>query len=184
VHKNQWIIAHFPRRYKEMLYIEPFFGEGSIFWSKEPSAAEFINDRSGAVAGLYGRKALSGRKRVWVLNTDPKEMLRLAEGNGVFIFIDPPMQARKNSVVGPGEMSGEEHGELLELVNKANAAVLVSARETELYRDRLGYWDQDWFRGADGKRRRKGECLWANYSIPRVNPFVGERGTHGQWLCA
>jgi hypothetical protein len=82
-----------------MLYIEPFFGEGSVFWSKEPSAAEFINDRSGAVTGLYGKMALSGRNRVWVLTTDPKEMLRLAEGKDVFIFIDPPAQARKNGVL-------------------------------------------------------------------------------------
>jgi site-specific DNA-adenine methylase len=165
-----------------MLYIEPFFGEGSVFWSKEPSAAEFINDRSGAIAGLYGKMALSGKNRIWVLNTDPKEMLRLAEGKDVFIFVDPPAQVRKDGVLGPGEMSDEEHEELLKLVNKANAPVLVSACETDLYRDRLGYWDQDCFRGVDGKRWRKGECLWANYSIPRVNPFAGEWDAHDQWL--
>jgi site-specific DNA-adenine methylase len=165
-----------------MLYVEPFFGEDSIFWSKEPSAAEFINDRSGAVAGLYGKMALSGRSRVWVLNTDPKEMLRLAKGKDVFIFIDPPPQVRKKGVLGSGEMSDEEHEELLKLVNETHAAVLVSARETDLYGDRLGYWDQDCFRGADGRRWHKGECLWANYSIPRVNPFTGKRGIYDQWL--
>jgi site-specific DNA-adenine methylase len=178
-YRNQWIIAHFPRGYKEKLYVEPFFGEGSVFWSKEPSAAEFINDRSGDPAGLYGRMALSGRNRVWVFNRDPKEMLRLAEGKDVFIFIDPPVQARKNGALGSGEMSDREHEELLNLINEANAAVLVSACETDLYRDCLGYWDQDCFRGADGERWRRGECLWANYSIPRVNPFIGERGVHG-----
>jgi hypothetical protein len=77
-------------------------------------------------------------------------------------------------------MSDKEHEELLKLVNEANAAVLVSAGETDLYRDRLGYWDQDCFRGAEGERWRKGECLWANYSIPRVNPFIGERGKLGE----
>jgi site-specific DNA-adenine methylase len=173
---DRWIIAHFPRRYKEMLYVEPFFGEGTVFWNKEPSAAEFVNDRSGVIAGLYGRLALSGRNRVWVLNTGPKDMLRLAGGKDVFIYIDPPAQVRKNGELRPGAMSDDEHEELLKLANETGAAVLVSARETDLYRERLGYWDQDCFPAAYGKRRRRGECLWANYSIPRIDPFAGDRG--------
>jgi site-specific DNA-adenine methylase len=174
--KDRWVIAHFPRKYKEMLYVEPFFGEGTVFWSKEPSVAEFINDRSGVIAGLYGRLALSGRNRVWVLNTGPKDMLHLAEGKNVFIYLDPPAQVRKNGKLGPGDMSDDEHGELLTLVNETHAAVLVSARETDLYRERLGYWDQDCFPCADGGRWRRGECLWANYSIPGIDPFAGEGG--------
>jgi site-specific DNA-adenine methylase len=162
-----------------MLYVEPFFGEGTVFWHKEPSVAEFIKDRGGVIAGLYEKLALSGRKRVWVLNTSPKDMLRLAGGKDVFIYLDPPAQARKNGKLHPGDISDDEHEELLKLVNETHAAVLVSARETDLYREQLGYWDEDCFPAADGRRRRRGECLWANYSIPRINPFAGGYGLYG-----
>lgn len=45
-----WIIAQMPRH---DCYIEPFFGSGAVFFSKEPSNVEIINDMDRTVVGLF-----------------------------------------------------------------------------------------------------------------------------------
>ena len=38
------LVARFPKGYEEMTYVEPFVGSGALFYKKEPSAKEVIND--------------------------------------------------------------------------------------------------------------------------------------------
>ena len=38
---------------KHNLYCEPFLGGGAVFWAKEPSPVEIINDTNGAVVNFY-----------------------------------------------------------------------------------------------------------------------------------
>jgi DNA adenine methylase len=45
-----WIIEHMP---PHKVYCEPFFGAGAVLFHKERSAAEIVNDRSGAVVNLF-----------------------------------------------------------------------------------------------------------------------------------
>lgn len=49
----QWIIDHFPENYENMTYLEPFFGSGSIFFNKERSRIETINDMDSDVINLF-----------------------------------------------------------------------------------------------------------------------------------
>lgn len=46
----KWIISHFP---EHQIYIEPFFGSGAVFFSKEASKHEIINDLDGQVINLF-----------------------------------------------------------------------------------------------------------------------------------
>jgi DNA adenine methylase len=48
-----WIVSRFPENYQAMTYLEPFFGSGSVFFKKEPSLIETINDRNGEVTNLF-----------------------------------------------------------------------------------------------------------------------------------
>lgn len=41
---SNWIIEHFPKHYKNLTYIEPYCGGGSILLNKLPSKTEAIND--------------------------------------------------------------------------------------------------------------------------------------------
>ena len=41
---SNWIISKFPLGYEKMHYIEPFFGGGSVYFKKEKSKFETIND--------------------------------------------------------------------------------------------------------------------------------------------
>jgi len=49
----KWIIEHFPQGYQYMTYLEPFFGSGSVFFSKERSVVETINDLDSEIFNLF-----------------------------------------------------------------------------------------------------------------------------------
>jgi len=48
-----WIISHFPHDYQGMTYLEPFFGSGSVFFRKERSAVETVNDLDNEISNLF-----------------------------------------------------------------------------------------------------------------------------------
>lgn len=45
-----WIISNFP---KHKVYLEPYFGSGAVFFNKEPSYIETINDIDGNIVNLF-----------------------------------------------------------------------------------------------------------------------------------
>lgn len=47
------ILEHFPCNYQNLVYCEPFFGSGAVFFNKLPSAIEMINDLDGRVVNLF-----------------------------------------------------------------------------------------------------------------------------------
>lgn len=49
----QWIIEHFPKGYESMSYLEPFFGSGAVFFTKNKSQIETINDMDDDVVNLF-----------------------------------------------------------------------------------------------------------------------------------
>jgi len=51
----KWVIRHFPHDYQTMTYLEPFFGSGCIFFRKERSAVETINDLDNEISNLFAQ---------------------------------------------------------------------------------------------------------------------------------
>jgi len=49
----QWIISHFPEGYEHLAYLEAFFGSGAVFFTKERSRVETINDLNDDVVNLF-----------------------------------------------------------------------------------------------------------------------------------
>lgn len=45
-----WIISHFP---PHKVYLEPYFGSGAIFFKKEPSYIETVNDINGEIVNFF-----------------------------------------------------------------------------------------------------------------------------------
>jgi len=41
------------------VYVEPFVGGGAVFWAKEPSECEIINDKNGSVVNFYKQLKLN-----------------------------------------------------------------------------------------------------------------------------
>jgi DNA adenine methylase len=61
----KWIIDHLPPHES---YLEPFFGSGAIFFNKQPSHVETINDLNSRVVNFFS-----------VLRDNPTELIRLIE---------------------------------------------------------------------------------------------------------
>jgi DNA adenine methylase len=63
-----WIISNFPAGYEKMTYCEPYFGSGAVFFNKNRSVIETINDLDGNVVNLFK-----------VIRDYPEELARLIE---------------------------------------------------------------------------------------------------------
>ena len=50
---TEWIISNFPDGYENMTYLEPYFGSGAVFFRKNRSQIETINDISDQVVNLF-----------------------------------------------------------------------------------------------------------------------------------
>ena len=65
------LIEYFPVNYESMNYIEPFFGAGSLFFYKEPSKKEVINDLDKDIYTLIkGFKKFDGNEISKSINGD------------------------------------------------------------------------------------------------------------------
>jgi len=61
--KKTIVDKYFPKDYEDMVYIEPFVGGGSIYFYKEPSSKEVINDLDTVLIKMYkGFKKYDGDK--------------------------------------------------------------------------------------------------------------------------
>lgn len=67
--KQQLLSTILPLIPDHKIYTEPFFGGGAVFWAKQPSQVEVINDLNGAVVNFYQ-----------VLQSDYFELKRLVDG--------------------------------------------------------------------------------------------------------
>ena len=51
-HAHSWILEYFPPEYEKMCYVEPYFGDGSIIFNKNPSEFEAVNEEDVAVSEI------------------------------------------------------------------------------------------------------------------------------------
>lgn len=65
---SSWIISNFPVDYEKMTYLDPFFGSGGVFFNKNRSKIETINDLDGNVVNLFK-----------VIREYPEELSKLIE---------------------------------------------------------------------------------------------------------
>lgn len=64
----EWIIQHFPSEYEKLCYLEPFAGSAAVFFNKNPSRVETINDLDSNIVNLFR-----------VLRDRPEELRRAIE---------------------------------------------------------------------------------------------------------
>ena len=62
------IISHFGEHYH---YIEPYFGSGAVFFTKEPSPHELVNDLNGEVVNFFRALRDQTDELCWLLETTP-----------------------------------------------------------------------------------------------------------------
>ena len=65
---SPWVISHFP---PHKVYCEPYFGSGAVFFNKEPSYIETINDIDGNIVNLFKICRESPEELVAAINLTP-----------------------------------------------------------------------------------------------------------------
>lgn len=49
----EWIVERFPENYREMVYVEPFLGDGSVLLAKNESSEEIVSDTDHALVSVW-----------------------------------------------------------------------------------------------------------------------------------
>jgi DNA adenine methylase len=242
-----------------MTYLEPFFGSGCIFFRKERSAVETINDIDNEIANLFMQirdnpdelmlllmntpwsrneydlsfeattnlteKARRCIVRFWftvganvrakngmrfeikrntgglnyfhlklpevitqaterlkhdkkgivqIENRNVFELLPIYDRENVLMYLDPPylLETRKNKKVYKHEFEYEEHEELLKLIIRSKAKIIISGYDNDLYNKYLRGWRKEQRTTKDQAGNRKTECIWLNYQESQADLFV------------
>ena len=92
----KWIVGRFPNGYQKMTYLEPFFGSGSVFFCKERSSIETINDIDSEIFNLFVQ-----------IRDNPNELAGLLkntlwgrdEQNLAFEYCESPIERARRCIV-------------------------------------------------------------------------------------
>lgn len=248
-----WIISHFPEGYEKMVYLEPFCGSGAVFFNKNPSTVETINDIDSNIVNLfrilrekpdefrrvleftpYSREeydrsyepcddplekarrfvvrtsqaigAKMGDKCGWRnhkqmkiggtackwggitetidaavsrLRGDTTHLVQIEHMDALLliqrynspddlIYIDPPYvrSTRRSGRLYAHEMSDAKHLELIEIITKSRAKIIISGYDCELYNSALSGWYKDSTMSQTTSAAMATECIWLNYDAP------------------
>jgi len=91
-----WIINRFPYDYPSMTYLEPFFGSGSIFFRKERSAIETINDIDNEISNLFLQIRDNPNELIMLLKNTPWSRF---EYDRAFEVSDNPVEQARRCIV-------------------------------------------------------------------------------------
>ena len=129
------IVARIPEHHT---YLEPFFGSGAVFFSKEPSRIEMINDLDNNVPNLFR-----------CIRDDPDRLAR--------IVATTPYSRHEY------ERAFTSNEELLGVLKNSEAMVMISGYESELYDSMLKGWHKEQFRSNAEYGGNRVETVWMNY---------------------
>jgi len=104
------------------------------------------------------------------LNVDAVEWLKTwSPPASTLVYCDPPylMETRSSQRrMYRYELSDDRHWELLDVLVKLPALVMISGYESQLYSDRLSSWRVMQYRTMTRGGRMADECLWCNFPEP------------------
>lgn len=148
------------------VYIEAFFGGGSIMKYKKPAACSIAIDRDASVLRelpVPGALAVNGDAISYLRNW--------RDERSVFVYADPPYPFSVRSYKEPiykFEMGEDEkHIELLEVLKSLPCMVAISGYWSSLYESSLQGWRSISYQvGVQGGQART-EWLWMNYPEPK-----------------
>ena len=105
------------------------------------------------------------------------EVIQRFDYGDVFMYLDPPYllgtRARKQY---KHEMTDEDHEEILQVILRSKAKIMISGYESELYETYLKDWKRMEFRGAAEHGGTRKEIVWTNYrpgGQMDINDFLG-----------
>lgn len=111
-------------------------------------------------------------RRVQIENRPALEVIEGFNREGVFMYIDPPylLETRKAHQY-KYEMTDAEHVELLEMLLKSKAKIMLSGYDSDLYDDYLKNWEKRMFDSHTEYGKKRKEVVWLNYEGNQMSLF-------------
>lgn len=103
-------------------------------------------------------------RMVQIENRPALDMIRRFDREGVFMYLDPPyLLGTRNRKQYQCEMEDADHEELLKIILRSQAMVMVSGYESDMYNDYLQGWGKEVFQSCAEGGRPRTEVIWMNY---------------------
>jgi DNA adenine methylase len=151
------------------VYIETHLGGGAVLRNKRPAEQSIGIELDAQVLAAWSMEEVPGLRLV---HGDATEFLRQYDFCGdEFVYVDPPYvrTARRRPQIYRCELDDDAHEELLTVVDRIPAKVMVSGYANPLYQRRLPHWHRVEF-AAGSHGLRHSEVVWLNYEPPDI-PF-------------
>lgn len=111
-------------------------------------------------------------KKVQIENRPALEVIERFNYDNVFMYLDPPylFNVRAGNQY-KHEMSDTDHDELLKIILKSKAKIMISGYESEKYNDCLAGWHKEYFKSCAEHNGTRQEVVWMNYENTQRNLF-------------
>lgn len=103
-------------------------------------------------------------RKVQIENRPALEVIERFNYENAFMYIDPPylLETRRAKQY-KHEMTDADHEELLKLILKSRAKIMISGYESDMYNDYLNGWSKSAFRSCAEHNGTRQEVVWMNY---------------------
>lgn len=149
------------------VYIEPFIGGGNVYQRKKPAESSIVIDADVVPVEYWKNNAGASTA---VIHGDAISFLSSYDWKGdELVYCDPPyvMAARSGRKIYRHEFTDKQHRDLVSLLLKVPAAVMLSGYRNAIYDDMCRQW-----RRVDFQAMTRGgvrvESLWMNFDAPAV----------------
>lgn len=107
-------------------------------------------------------------RKVQIENRPALEVIQRFNYSNVFQYIDPPylLEIRHGKQY-KHEMSDADHEELLKIILKSQAKIMISGYDSEMYNEYLDDWNRMEFRSCAENGKERTEVVWINYEIEK-----------------
>lgn len=119
-------------------------------------------------------------RKVQIENRPAMEVIERFNYTNVFMYLDPPyVLSTRSGKQYKHEMSDAKHEDMLKLVLKSKAKIMISGYESDLYNEYLFGWHKEYFQSCAEHSGTRQEVVWMNYEhntqmsiydIPEVMP--------------
>lgn len=105
---------------------------------------------------------------VQIEHMDALRLIERYNNSDTLMYLDPPyvLSSRKSGKLYNHELNGEEQQQLLNLITRSKAKIIISGYESELYNTALSGWHKDSTMSQTTSTEMAMETIWMNYSPP------------------
>lgn len=149
------------------VYIEGCLGGGAVMWHKRPARISYGVEIDPAIVDEWRRVEFPSLRLV--CGNVVKFLERFTWSGSELVYLDPPYVRDTRSFKGDlyeYEMTDQQHEELLKVIKRIPARVIISGYWSEMYAEALAGWRAVSFPAVKRSGEVAEEWLWLNFPEP------------------